>query len=338
MRFALYTNVISPHQLPLAKEVIRLVGAENYRYVYEVRQLDERRKLGWDDEAGRFGVTAVQADSDEAREWLENADVLLVGDVRPVELLEHRAARGLMNFYQTERWFKPPIGIVRMLHPGYRRRAKRMVRLFNENPHSICLAIGPHAAADMRRIGVRAEKIVAWGYFVSPSDAPRQSPVPRHHPVRILWVGRMLAWKRVDTILKAMALLPRADYSLTLVGDGPERKRLERLARGLSVEFLPPQPIDRIRGIMREHDVYVLSSNAYEGWGAVVSEALEEGMRVVGTYESGAPAAILPDTNLFHCGEAKSLARLLQGEIPQVPVGEWSAKAAAAKLKRMWES
>lgn len=63
---------------------------------------------------------------------------------------------------------------------------------------------------------------------------------------------------------------------------------------------------------MREHDIYVLASNAQEGWGAAVNEALEEGMVVVGTYEAGASAALLPRENLYHAGDWKALARLLQ--------------------------
>ena len=62
------------------------------------------------------------------------------------------------------------------------------------------------------------------------------------------------------------------------------------------VMFMPAQPMEKVRELMREHDLFVLASNAYEGWGAVVSEALEEGMRVLGTFEAGASAAILPVT------------------------------------------
>lgn len=88
----------------------------------------------------------------------------------------------------------------------------------------------------------------------------------------------------------------------------------------------------KIREIMREHDVYVFASNALEGWGAVVPEAIEEGMRVLGTYEAGACAAILPETNLFRCGDYKTLVKKLMGEIPLITIGKWSAASAAARL------
>ena len=80
---------------------------------------------------------------------------------------------------------------------------------------------------------------------------------------------------------------------------------------------------------MREHDVYVLSSNAYEGWGTVVSEALEEGMKVVGTYEAGASATMLPESNLFHAGDWRCLKNILENQILDVSIGDWTADFAA---------
>lgn len=88
---------------------------------------------------------------------------------------------------------------------------------------------------------------------------------------------------------------------------------------------------------MRSHEVYVLPSNAYEGWGAVVSEALEEGMEVLGTYEAGSSATVLPQENLSHAGDWRTLRDKLvrYAETRQrrcQGIGMWSAKQAAAKL------
>ena len=90
---------------------------------------------------------------------------------------------------------------------------------------------------------------------------------------------------------------------------------------------------------MRSHDVYVLPSNGYEGWGAVVSEAMEEGMDVLGTLEAGSSATMLPRERLFRAGDGRRLAELLArcrgrrmaGET--VPgIGAWSAASAARSL------
>ena len=127
---------------------------------------------------------------------------------------------------------------------------------------------------------------------------------------------------------------------LTLVGDGPEKRRLMSLAEDMEgIEFLSLQPPEKVRQLMREHDLYVFASNGYEGWGAVVSEALEEGMSVIGTFEAGASATLLPKERLFHCGDWKTLVRLIEkesrGELPPCRIGEWTASAAAKRLLKI---
>ena len=98
------------------------------------------------------------------------------------------------------------------------------------------------------------------------------------------------------------------------------------------VHFHPPVSIADVRRLMREHDVYVLASNAYEGWGSVVSEALSEGMKVIGTYEAGSSGTILHDTNLYHCGDWPTLQKLIEGKLPDIGIGEWNPRGAANAL------
>ena len=373
MRVVLYMNIPSPHQMPLTAALGRLLGPGNVLYVSAAPMDEERRKMGWcAGDAG--GVSVVGADAPEAREWLEAADVLLTG-IRDFDLFERRGRRGLRTFYASERWFKPRLGRLRLLLPSYRRMARRFRGLVREGLVTY-LPCGVWAARDMAwlclRGGERRAAFAAldapdgawrpmqpvagcgwmrmWGYFVAPSrasDEGRQAePDTQGRALRVLWVGRLLAWKRVDTLFKAAsACLEKFPLVLTVVGDGPERARLERLGRRLfarhpsALDFRHSVPIDDVRALMRSHDVYVLPSNGYEGWGAVVSEAMEEGMDVLGTLEAGSSATMLPRERLFRAGDGRRLAELLArcrgrrmaGET--VPgIGAWSAASAARSL------
>ena len=370
-RIAFFTNIVSPHQTPWCRELARLVGGERFRYVYSEPFHDERRAMGWrDDEAG---LSCLVSDSDAARDWSENADVLIY-DGRDLDLFERRAARGLMTFCMSERWFKPRLGRLRLLLPSYRRMADRFRVLVREG-FVTYLPCGVWAARDMAWLCLRGDErravyaaldardgawrpmqpvggcgwIRMWGYFVAPAESSesRQAEPDTHgRALRVLWVGRLLAWKRVDTLFKAAsACLEKFPLVLTVVGDGPERARLERLGRRLfarhpsALDFRHSVPIDDVRALMRSHDVYVLPSNGYEGWGAVVSEAMEEGMDVLGTLEAGSSATMLPRERLFRAGDGRRLAELLArcrgrrmaGET--VPgIGAWSAASAARSL------
>lgn len=377
MRIALLTNIVSPHQLPLAEEIVKRVGDGNYRYVFTEKFHAERAKMGW----GNGAAPSCCVDEQAGRDFLEHADVVYCGN-RDLELFARRLHSGLKSFYMSERWFKPWIGMLRLLKPSYFRMAWRFVQLLRTSGKLFYFPMGIHAARDMARLcGLFAgdmrclfrapqldferkpggkiwlknggdgkryclDKMRMWGYFVEPSrfDAlsVQEAADTPGRTCRVLWVGRLLNWKRVDTIVRAVgehANLKRVDTSLPAItldiyGTGPEELRLKKLAAeyGDAIKFFPPVPIAEVRRLMREHDVYVLSSNGYEGWGAVVSEALEEGMKVLGTYEAGSSATILPEECLFHAGDWRALLRRLQGEIPQVGIGDWTAKDAAEKL------
>jgi glycosyltransferase involved in cell wall biosynthesis len=195
----------------------------------------------------------------------------------------------------------------------------------------------------VRSDGVRecVDKMRMWGYFVEEGRGMRSDSSELgvkecgSEGVKVLWVGRLLDLKRVDTIIKAVGECSKSKkITLDIYGLGPEEAKLKKLAAkyGDVIKFYPSVSIGEVRKLMREHDVYVLSSNSYEGWGAVVSEALEEGMAVIGTYEAGSSATILPESNLFHAGDWRRLKKLLQNDILRVDIGHWTAKNAAKAL------
>ena len=366
MTVAFYMNCVSAHQLPLARETAKLVGEANFRYV----------------DAGLTGQAYQTADAKEswivkkpaAGEILENCDLLLTG-LRDFDLIERRSAAGKKTCYYSERWFKPRIGILRLLAPRYFRMARRFVRLLSSGANCLYYPIGIHGARDMARLcglmhgswkclfqapeldferkpGGRIhlagkwrfedekryclDKMRMWGYYVAPpeTNVPPQSSPNSSKKVRALWVGRLLNWKRVDTIVRAVGEIANEDTTLDIYGEGPAERRIRKLAAryGETVKFHPPVTIAEVRKLMREHDVYILSSNGYEGWGAVASEALEEGMKVLGTCEAGACATMLPEECRFHAGDWRALMKLLEAAIPHCGIGAWTAKTAASAL------
>ncbi len=356
MRFVLYTNTLSAHQIPLAREIVARVGADNFRYIYTSKNGQKLQESN-----ATYGWIRYAPDGNQ-EDWLANADVMLVGGIRPIDLMERRLANGKMTLYMSERWFKPihvigqvyVPGWLRLIFPNYRRMAKRFTRLFENRTYRF-LPIGPWSLKDMRLVchvmGAKFpdKHVIRWGDYVEAgkssvvSDQSLVDEAPtttdnRQSAIKVLWVGRLLKWKRVDTIIRAICELStcptRLKISMDIYGTGPEEIHLKKMAMkcGDAVKFYPPVSIAEVRKLMREHDVYVLASNACEGWGAVVNEALEEGMKVIGTYEAGASAAILPESNLFYAGDWRSLVDRLSNTIPYVPIGDWSAKRAVERL------
>ena len=107
---------------------------------------------------------------------------------------------------------------------------------------------------------------------------------------RLLCVARLAPAKNHALLLQTVALLRESgrDVSLTLVGDGPLRGRLEELARELGIS-------ERVRfagrrtdtaAFYRDCDLFVLLSD-YEGMPMSIIEAMASGLPVVATRAGG---------------------------------------------------
>jgi glycosyltransferase involved in cell wall biosynthesis len=117
--------------------------------------------------------------------------------------------------------------------------------------------------------------------------------LPLSTPVKLVTVGRLMPWKRVDQVIDAVALCEGA--GLVIVGDGPERDGLERLARerGLTdrVYFAGQRSHAETLALMAACDLFVLNST-YEGLPHVVLEAMSLGLPVVATAVGGTPELV----------------------------------------------
>lgn len=119
---------------------------------------------------------------------------------------------------------------------------------------------------------------------------------------RLLYVGRLLEWKGIDIALRAVRQLKHwhLDVRFTIVGDGPAKPRLTRLAQRLQlseiVEWVGCIPQRDVEDYYRTADLLVFPSLRDSG-GMAVLEAMAHGLPVVCT-ELGGPGVMVNE----HCG------------------------------------
>jgi glycosyltransferase involved in cell wall biosynthesis len=125
---------------------------------------------------------------------------------------------------------------------------------------------------------------VATNPYITPEMLMEYERSPRSESPRILTLARMMPQKRLDILLTAFARVSAPDCQLTILGDGPERSRLEALAKSLGIADRVEMPgfVDDVLPWLRKADLFALSSD-YEGWPAAVFEALACNVPVVTT-------------------------------------------------------
>jgi glycosyltransferase involved in cell wall biosynthesis len=400
VKILIYTSVISPHLLPFAMALASRIGEENLHYVYSKPLREERKKLGWADfEVPKWVVSFLRSeDRPFICKLIQEADVLLI-TLPEKWVIDVFLRRSKPVLYMSERWLKPPIGVLRLCHPWFLIKSMRF-RKWIQHPKFWYLPIGIHAACDIIRVNgavslrlwnlfwppaVKAEEqaplskicvqtafkslgkavcdsdrlsenMMLWGYFVEHSHAVREkdarvsrykicNPIDSNR-IRLVWCGRMLAWKRVGTIIEAVSLLEEkgCNIELHLVGSGTEKGPLKALSADLlkksRVVFHGAVSLAKVREHLRVADIFVLPSSGYEGWGAVVNEAMSEGCCVIVTHEAGAASMIRTGENglLFHSGNTNELADLLFSLIKQPVMIRKMGNQAAIDVRDMWSA
>jgi glycosyltransferase involved in cell wall biosynthesis len=134
------------------------------------------------------------------------------------------------------------------------------------------------------------------------------------------FVGRFSPEKGVDTLIRALALLPR-DCVLVLVGHGPERSKLEALAQAhgvleTRVRWVSWVDSENIAEYMNAFDALVLPSktrrNIKEQFGRVLVEAMSCETCVVASDAGEIPNVVGDAGLIFQEGDERELADRLR--------------------------
>ena len=220
----------------------------------------------------------------------------------------------------------------------------------------VALDDGTRADLAARREGVPPERFLFW-----PNGANTEwgdlDPAPSRARVRarlgigedvgvVLSLSRMVGYKRVDRVLRAVpALLAARGAAPTVVvlaGDGPERARCESLATELgvahAVRFVGAVPHDDVPAWLAASDVFVATSEQTNA-GIPTCEALIVGVPVVAVAE-GATAELIRDGEAGYTtrpDDASALAARI-AQVLATPAGSWRTRtrAVAARVCVSW--
>ena len=214
---------------------------------------------------------------------------------------------------------------------GWRRTVKRAVVPPIVRRAAAVLVTGTLARESMLAHGAPPNRIWVFANTIDVEEwaarakvlAPRRAELRSafgvgEEDVLVLSVARLAPEKGHETLVRAVAATEDTRLVLVLAGAGPERARLEELARSVGVRLVlaGELPHERVIEAYVAADVFALLSER-EPWGVVVNEAAACALPLVLSERVGAA----PD--LLRCGENGAL------------VAAGDVEAAAAALRRL---
>ncbi len=243
------------------------------------------------------------------------------------------------------RWTRTPVALRldSVLYTNaswWKRSYKRTLFALFKHIYQHFFAISPWTIEYLRFFGVRPERISLFSYAIDVDyfraasrleaaarvQLRERYGLPAEDPV-ILSVAKFHSREAPWDLLKAFEATRRRDWSLLLVGDGPQRAAIEAFVQthpDLQIRLPGYVPYPDLPKIYRLADVFVHPA-AEEVWGVSVAEALACSLPVIASSRVGAGhALIVPGKNGFTYtyGDVEELSNQLRTVLSGMPRDE----------------
>lgn len=200
--------------------------------------------------------------------------------------------------------------------PGYNRHRFRSThRLVRPLWRWVCRAARPLVSPSESLRGLIRAAVAGAEPLVLPNPVDTRRFAPGAKQRRILLCGRLVARKGFADLLAALAGVELPGWEIQVVGDGPERRALERLAAGLAVPVRFAgwigQDDPRLPEVFARAAVFVLPSS-WENLSVALLEAMAAGCAVIASDVPGNREAVGEAALFVAPGDGPGLARAVR--------------------------
>ena len=200
---------------------------------------------------------------------------------------------------------------------GWRIQVRRELRNWALRGARAVITPSAYLKRIVTRWGVDPKRVhVVYNALDFGAGSEPRSSLPLRTTYRLITVSRLTGWKGIDGLIEAIT--SQAEVGLVVVGEGPDRARLEALARTLAIGervfFAGQVSRQQVGTYLQACDLFVLNSR-YEGLPHVVIEAMAAGLPIVATDVGGIGEIVRPGVNglLVQPGDTDGLRRAMTG-------------------------
>lgn len=336
------SNFYTIHQTDLSEAFYRQCEGK-YTFIETVRAGNKGKRCGLSTQNIPFlrqYFDPVQ--KTECDMLLQTADVVLIGSA-PDALVRSRLRENKLTFRYSERFFKEKLTL--RTFPHAMASAWLHHRRYRFRPlYMLCASA--FAAADCRKFGNYRNRTYKWGYFPKTICYPSvNSLLEQKEKNKLLWCGRLIQLKHPEAALAVARYLKdhRCSFSMDMIGEGIMRSSLQEqiVHLGLTdeVHLLGAMPPEQVRRHMEASEIFLLTSDRREGWGAVLNEAMNSGCAVVASHAVGSVPFLLRHKEnglIYRDGDTDMLCGQIQWLLEHPAAREDMGKHAYDTLREEW--
>lgn len=352
MKIVFVSNFLNHHQVAFCEALKK--RCEDFYFV----ATQEIKNIGFQQSTDAEYVVKYYSNKErlKAETLIMDADTVIFGAC-PNELIERRMKENKLSFLFSERFLKK--GVWRRFIPRTRRAIQdRIAKYYDKSMY--CLCASSYLSYDLSFFGFSQDKCLKWGYFPAIKTYENINDIlSRKKKASILWVGRLIELKHPEMAIFLAKYLKKMGYAfcLNIIGSGPLEKKLLKLIKKQKLEdcvqILGAMTPEQVRNHMEQSEIFLFTSDRYEGWGAVLNEAMNSGCAVVASHIIGsAPFLIKNLTNglIYENGSLSSLCKKVKwlldnpGECNEIGkkayqtiTKQWNAENAADRLCHLIE-
>lgn len=344
MKLVFYSVVLNHHQAPVADEFYKLLG-NDYCFVELVNLGDTKGAIvDYSQRPYLLEAWKSKENYDRAMNLARTAVCCVFSGIDALPFEQERMKFGLLSFDMGERWLKQ--GIKSLASPRLWKwlKAYHFGNWLQKPLYKLCCSA--FCASDHSMLGTFKGKCYKWGYFTEVYETLEPfNPIEPRTQVRLMWCARFIDWKHPELPIRLAAMLKDSgyDFHLDMFGDGIIRPGMEKLSKKLNITdfitFHGNIPNSGVHQAMREHDIFLFTSDRGEGWGAVANESMSNGCVLVASDAIGSTRYLVKHKEtgmIFRSRDLDSLYEHVKYLLDNPDVCKQISKAGRESMVKLW--
>ena len=299
MKVTFYSNFLTHHQVPFCLEMQKRLG-DDFKFVSTMKIFKWRLDLGFEDLNQKYDFIIRSYENEEmyneAKKLALESDVVIIGSTTD-ELIEERLKQDKLTFRYRARVFIFPDGFFKTIFNKDKMKLfyNRHIRFRkNKNLHMLCAnACG---ARDFNLLGLYKNKTYKWGYFLENNIYDIDNLInekEKNEKIQIIWVARFIKWKHPEVVVKLAKRLKKQNYNfkIQMLGTGKLEEKIKKQIKNNKLEdvleIVGQVPSDKVKSYMEKANIFIGTSDSFEGWGAVINESMNAGCAIVASKKMG---------------------------------------------------